>query len=118
MPIGGAMTTSKTRGVGRRATLAAAGSRLGFPGSHAGAAGRGVALVIGNSKYQWEAQLPNVRRDAPDVAKRFQAYGLQTDLQMDLGRAAMQASLDKFHDTMMGADFAAIYFAGHGAAAN
>ncbi|MBV8393857.1 MAG: caspase family protein, partial [Alphaproteobacteria bacterium] len=44
--------------------------------------------------------------------------GMQVDLQMDLGRAAMQAAMDKFHDTMMGADFAAIYFAGHGAVAD
>mgnify|MGYP003351395944 CR=1 FL=1 len=47
-----------------------------------------VALVIGNSKYQWETQLPNVRRDVAAVARRLQAYGLKTELLEDSGRDA------------------------------
>ena len=49
----------------------------------------GVALVIGNSKYKWEASLPNAKRDATDVAKAFQALGLKTELVQDIGRDAM-----------------------------
>ena len=72
------MTRFKTRPViGRRAAIAGAGSLLAFPAIRANAQTSGVALVIGNSKYQWEAQLPNVRRDAPDIAARFQALGLR-----------------------------------------
>src|SRR6185503_15784269 len=95
---------------------------LGAPAVHAqgptaGVAkgsGDGVALVIGNSKYKWEASLPNVRRDAPDVAKRFQALGLKTELLQDAGREAMGAALDKFAAAARGANLAAFYFAGHG----
>ncbi len=75
----------------------------------------GVALVIGNSKYAWEAQLPNVRRDAPDVAKRFESFGLKTELVQDAGRDAMNRALETFGTAANGANFAAFYFAGHGA---
>lgn len=119
------MTRSKTRpaatpisGIGRRAAIAGAGSLLGFPGIQARAQTSGVALVIGNSKYQWESQLPNVRRDAPDIAKRFQAFGLQTELVQDAGRGAMRQALDKFAAASNGASLSAFYFAGHGVTAD
>lgn len=109
------MTRSKTRlAIGRRAALTGAGSLLTFPAIHARAQTSGVALVIGNSKYQWESQLPNVRRDAPDIAKRFQAFGLQTELVQDVGQGAMRQALDKFGAASNGASLSAFYFAGHG----
>ena len=96
--------------------LAGAGSlMLAAPAVRAQGQNAGVALVIGNSKYQWEAQLPNVRRDAPDIAKVFQAMGLKTELVQDAGHAAMRQALDKFGNNSRGAPFAAFYFAGHGA---
>jgi uncharacterized caspase-like protein len=75
----------------------------------------GVALVIGNSKYKWEASLPNVQRDSPDIAKRFQAMGLKTTLLQDADQNAMKRALSTFASAARGADFAAFYFAGHGA---
>jgi hypothetical protein len=105
-----------SRRVGRRAVLAAAGTLIAAPGIvRAQAPGSGVALVIGNSKYQWEAQLPNVRRDAPDIAKALQAMGLRTELVQDVGRDAMRAAVEKFAAATRGASLAAFYFAGHGA---
>ncbi len=74
----------------------------------------GVALVIGNSKYQWESSLPNVKRDVPDIAKRFHALGLKTELLENLGREGMNRALEKFAEATRGARFAAFYFAGHG----
>jgi len=100
--------------MGRRALLAATAT-LFAPAIRAQAQTAGVALVIGNSKYQWEAALPNVRRDAPDIAKRFQAIGLRTELVQDAGRDAMRQAIDKFASACRGANFAAFYFAGHGA---
>lgn len=76
---------------------------------------RGVALVIGNSRYSWEAPLPNVRRDAPDIAKRFQELGLKTELLQDAGREAMASAIEKFKAAASGQDVAVLYFAGHGA---
>jgi hypothetical protein len=75
----------------------------------------GVALVIGNSKYRWEASLPNVQRDVRDIAKRFQALGLKTELLQDAGQDAMKRAMDNFKSASRGAEFAAFYFAGHGA---
>jgi hypothetical protein len=103
------------RGIGRRHVLVSSAAMLAAPAIARGQGKAGVALVIGNSKYQWEAQLPNVRRDAPDVAKRFQALGLQTELVQDASRSAMDQALAKFRAASNGANFAAFYFAGHGA---
>jgi hypothetical protein len=112
------MNRSNTRalGVGRRAALAGGASLLAFPAIHAEAQTAGVALVVGNSRYRWEAPLPNVRRDAPDVARRFQSLGLKTELVQDAGGDAMRKAIASFMASARGANFAALYFAGHGAA--
>ena len=68
-----------------------------------GQAAGGVALVIGNSKYSWEAPLPNVRRDVAAVARRLQAYGLKTELLEDSGRDAMRRGIDAFIASVRGA---------------
>ena len=57
---------------------------------------------------------PNVRRDAPDIARRFQALGLKTELLQDAGGDAMRAAVEKFRTSARGAGLAAFYFAGHG----
>ena len=100
----------------RRAFLGAA-SALAWPAPAIRAQGKtsGVALVIGNSQYRWETSLPNVRRDAPDVARCFQSFGLKTELLQDAGQDAMAAAIDRFRSLSSGASFAAFYFAGHGA---
>ncbi len=101
--------------IGRRVLLGAAGGMvLAAPAIVRAQGAAGVALVIGNSKYQWEASLPNVKRDVADVARSFQALGLRTELLQDLDRAAMVQALDKLKATSKGANFAALYFAGHG----
>jgi hypothetical protein len=101
--------------IGRRAFVVATGSGLAFPATFGRAqATNGVALVIGNSKYRWEAALPNVRRDAPDVAKRLQALGVRTELVLDADQKTILAALEKLKAGAQGASFAAIYFAGHG----
>ena len=101
-------------GIGRREVLAGSVALLAAPSIARAQAQNGVALVIGNSKYLWEAALPNVKRDAPDVARRFQALGLRTDLIMDADRKTMEAALEKLKAGAVGASLAAAYFAGHG----
>ena len=106
----------RRRDIARRGVLAGAGSLLAAPAIvRAQGQSNGVALVIGNSKYHWEATLPNVKRDAPDVAKAFQSYGLKTELVQDVGRVAMNRAIENFSAAAKGANFAAFYFAGHGA---
>ena len=101
--------------IGRRSALVGAGSLLSTPAIVRAQGQNGVALVIGNSKYQWEAQLPNVRRDAPDIARRFEQLGLKTELVQDVSHDAMKQALDRFSKQAQGANVAAFYFAGHGA---
>src|SRR5471030_3125040 len=99
------MTSSRTRyGIGRRGLIAAAGGLLAAPAILHAQGQNGVALVVGNSKYRWEASLPNVKRDAPDVAKRFQALGLKTELLQDANHDAMRAVVDKFASASRGAN--------------
>ena len=97
----------------RRSLVAGAGLWLAAPAIVKAEGQNGVALVIGNSKYKWEASLPNVRRDVADVAKRLQEIGLKTDLVQDANRATMQAVIEKFKSAAAGADFALFYYAGH-----
>ena len=99
----------------RRSLVAGAGLWLAAPAIVKAEGQNGAALVIGNSKYKWEASLPNVRRDIADVAKRLQEIGLKTDLVQDANRATMQAVIEKFKSAAAGADFALFYYAGHGA---
>ena len=100
--------------IGRRSLLTACGSLLAAPAVVRAQGQGGVALVIGNSKYRSEATLPNVRRDAPDIARTFQAFGLQTQLLQELGRDAMRQAIDNFLSLATGKSFAVFYFAGHG----
>jgi len=101
--------------IARRNMIASAAALLASPAVVRAKGYSGVALVIGNSKYKWEAQLPNVRRDAPDIARRFQELGLKTELVQDAGRDAQAAAIEKFRSAAAGAEFAAFYYAGHGA---
>ncbi|MEI6200941.1 MAG: caspase family protein, partial [Enhydrobacter sp.] len=98
----------------RRGIFAGVGGLLASPAIVRAQGQNGVALVIGNSKYLWEAQLPNVKRDAPDMAKRFQALGLQTVLLQDASLEAMRQAVEKFKAAASGANLAVFYFAGHG----
>ncbi len=108
------LTSTKQHKILRRSLVVGAGSLLAAPAIVRAQGANGVALVIGNAKYKWEASLPNVGRDSPDIAKRFQAMGLKTELIQDAGRDGMLAAIDKFKSAASGVRLAAFYFAGHG----
>jgi uncharacterized caspase-like protein len=76
---------------------------------------RRVALVIGNSLYRSVSFLPNPRRDAKAVADALRQTGFQSvELAMDLDRDGMVKALRSFRDQADKADWALIYFGGHG----
>jgi uncharacterized caspase-like protein len=76
---------------------------------------RRVALVIGNSSYRFDTFLPNPRRDAKAVADALREIGFKVvKLEMDLGRDDMIKALRAFREEADKADWALIYFAGHG----
>jgi branched-chain amino acid transport system substrate-binding protein len=77
--------------------------------------GTRVALVIGNSTYKDAPALPNPTRDAKAVAQMLTKLGFQTvTLQTDLGREKMLDALRNFARQAQSADWALVYFAGHG----
>jgi len=100
--------------VGRRMLLSAGASALPLVGLLAQGQAAGVALVLGNSRYEWESALPNVRRDTTDMARRFQALGLRTQTVEDARRDTMRRAFDAFLASARGARLAVLYYAGHG----
>jgi tetratricopeptide (TPR) repeat protein len=78
-------------------------------------ASRRVALVIGNSDYEAAPTLPNPVRDAGAVADSLRKVGFsEVIVADDLTKSAMERALIDFSDKAQGADWAVIYYAGHG----
>jgi tetratricopeptide (TPR) repeat protein len=103
----------------RERTLALAAPRPdpAPPPSPAAGPERRAALVIGNSQYKSVAFLANPRRDAKAVADALREVGFQTvELAVDLDRDGMVKALQAFRSEADKADWALIYFAGHGLA--
>jgi urea transport system substrate-binding protein len=77
--------------------------------------GRRIALVIGNSNYKSVAALSNPREDAKLIADTLKKAGFASvTLQLDLGRDAFIATLSGFAAQADSADWAMVYYAGHG----
>jgi uncharacterized caspase-like protein len=77
--------------------------------------GRRIALVIGNSSYKNVPALTNPRNDAASIADALRRTGFTTvDLQLDLGRDRLVSALRNFARQAEGADWAVVYYAGHG----
>ena len=74
-----------------------------------------VALVIGNSSYASVAALPNPKRDAEAVTAALRNAGFQSVTMIaDAGRETLVKALGAFAREADGADWALVYFAGHG----
>jgi len=74
-----------------------------------------IALVVGNSGYSAVAKLPNPQRDAEAIAEALKRDGFQdVMLGSDLNRADLVQALNDFADKAAKADWAVVYFAGHG----
>jgi tetratricopeptide (TPR) repeat protein len=77
--------------------------------------GRRVALVIGNSAYFNTEVLPNPRRDAESIADAFRRIGFkEVTLAKDLTREKLTNTLQDFSKAAASADWAVVYYAGHG----
>jgi TPR repeat protein len=74
-----------------------------------------IALVIGNGAYQSVPVLNNTKNDAKGIADSFRAVGFNVvQLVSDAGRSALIAALSDFERQADNADWAAVYYAGHG----
>ena len=77
--------------------------------------GNRVALVIGNSAYKGVAPLENAGRDADTLAAELQTLGFRkVTLLRDQTKEQMTTALRSFAKDAEGADWAVVYFAGHG----
>jgi tetratricopeptide (TPR) repeat protein len=81
--------------------------------------GRRVALVIGNAKYKNVAALGNPQKDADAVAALLRNIGFDSvTLAADEDRAKLISSLRDFATEADKADWAMVYYAGHGIEVN
>jgi tetratricopeptide (TPR) repeat protein len=79
------------------------------------AGGRRVALVIGNSSYAAVPELPNPKRDSEAVAAGLHEVGFQSVTVInDASRDALVKALSTFGREADNADWALVYYAGHG----
>jgi len=77
--------------------------------------GKRVALVVGNSAYTNVPRLSNPARDADAMVAAFRRLGFSDVIEVkDVKKSGMQAALLDFADKSVDADWAVIYYAGHG----
>jgi tetratricopeptide (TPR) repeat protein len=87
----------------------------GSAGSMAGHRGRRVALVLGNAAYAHVSPLMNADRDAESVGFALSEAGFaKVTVATNLDREQMIIALHQFSGEAAGADWAVIYYAGHG----
>lgn len=80
-----------------------------------GSGDRRIALVIGNSAYTNASVLTNPKRDAALVAETLRKTGFESvTVQIDLRKDALMAALRDFAVQAQSADWAVVYYAGHG----
>jgi uncharacterized caspase-like protein len=75
---------------------------------------RGIALVIGESRYAHLTALPNPANDARAVAKLLGDLGFEVASVADGDRARLDKALNRFVEDAADADVALLYYSGHG----
>ncbi|MBZ0217509.1 MAG: caspase domain-containing protein [Fimbriimonadaceae bacterium] len=73
-----------------------------------------VALVIGNSAYQFDTELPNPRNDARAMAVMLSGMGFEVISGMDLTRHEFETKIREFVRAVEIADLSLFFYAGHG----
>lgn len=81
---------------------------------HSSSAQERIALIIGNSDYQFADRLPNPGNDAAAIGSALENVGFDVNVSIDLDQRGMQAALRDFGLKAETAEVALVYFAGHG----
>ncbi len=87
-------------------------------GADALAAGRRVALVIGNSAYSYVDKLSNPANDAADVAAKLKQLGFEVILRTDADKLSIESAVSDFAEMLHGAEAGLFFYAGHGIQVN
>lgn len=82
------------------------------PGTSQG--GKRVALVIGNSNYQFSSKLANPGNDAQDISATLRQLGFEVVEGRDLDRRGMDDAIRQFSRKLDGAGLAILFYSGHG----
>ncbi|MER2634709.1 MAG: caspase family protein, partial [Rhizobiaceae bacterium] len=75
---------------------------------------KGVALIVGQSKYEHIAPLPNPANDARDVVKLMTDLGFDARSVSDRDSGRLKRDLERFVEDAADADVAFLYYSGHG----
>jgi hypothetical protein len=75
---------------------------------------RRVALVIGNSAYQYTAPLANPTNDAEDVASALQKVNFQVILKTNADLETMADAVYQLGESLKGGGIGLFYYSGHG----
>ncbi|QIG50669.1 peptidase C14 [Nordella sp. HKS 07] len=75
---------------------------------------KGVALVIGQSKYAHITPLPNPANDAREMSKLLTDLGFDGRAVTDRDAGKLSRDLERFVEDAEGADIAFLYYSGHG----
>lgn len=75
---------------------------------------KGVALVIGQSKYEHLIPLTNPGNDAEALSRLLGSLGFAVTTVADQDARRLRRSLENFTEDAQGADVALIYYSGHG----
>lgn len=82
--------------------------------AHAAEALKGVALVIGQSKYEHISALTNPANDAREMVKLLSDLGFDARSVSDRDAKKLKRDLERFVEDAEGADVAFLYYSGHG----
>src|SRR5262249_11038526 len=78
---------------------------------HAG--GARIALVIGVSKYEHAASLPNTINDANDMTAALKRLGFDVETVLDPSRSVLEAAVRRYGDRSVGAEVSLFHYSGH-----
>jgi uncharacterized caspase-like protein len=75
---------------------------------------RGVALVIGESKYESLSALVNPNKDARDIDRLLGDLGFEVDRVLNADAEELREAIEEFIEAAEDADVALVYYSGHG----
>lgn len=73
-----------------------------------------IALVVGNSAYEYAATLPNPENDARAISSALETLGFDVSTCIDADCESMKRDLEEFKVKASGAGILLFYYSGHG----
>ncbi|WP_299480124.1 caspase family protein [uncultured Roseibium sp.] len=113
VPTIGPDTSQQTQNTPGQAQNEAASTSPKLPDLGALPEGKRVALVIGNSAYEYAPFLPNPKNDATDLMDSLKRLGFTVIVGLDQSKVAMEGTVRTYVRAIQDADVALFFYAGH-----